>query len=167
MCGALGHTNRFKPRIHPINTEITLNHLVGDMIVLWYTPGTSASTGHAANAFSLVQHNNAILAFTQGSGRTNTGAIRIIALITTPEGELCFGNSPDRFKGVMVYLAEDRAKGQFFADLAMNFAGMAANTPFGVQINHIFVHNSTLLFGFRALRRTVTKLSHKFIPPPA
>jgi hypothetical protein len=49
----------------------------------------------------------------------------------------------------------------------VNLAGVTADTPLGVEIDHIFVHNSTLLFGFLALRRTVTKHSQRFTPPPA
>ena len=167
MGGALGDTYGLKPGVNPINTEITFDHLVRHMIELGNTPRAGTGAGHATYAFLLIQHHDAILTFGNGTGRTDIGAIGFVTLIAASKGKLCLWHATDRFERIMVDLAENRAKGQFFVYLAVDLAGMAPDAPFGIEINHIFVHNSTLLFGFRALRRTVTKLSHRFMPPPA
>ncbi len=167
MGGALGHADRLQSLVHPVNTEITLDHLVADMVELRYAPWTGAGAGHATDALVLVNHDNAVLALGNGPCRADIGAIRLIALVTAAEGKFCLWHTPDRLEGIMVYLTENRTKWKILVDLAVNLACVTANTPLGVEIDHIFVHNSTLLFGFRALRRTVTKLSHRFMPPPA
>jgi hypothetical protein len=63
MGGTFGHTGRFQPSINPVNTIVAFDHLVFFWIELWDAPRASARTGHAADAFFLIQHDNAIFPF--------------------------------------------------------------------------------------------------------
>jgi hypothetical protein len=63
MGGTFCHTGRFQAGINPVNAKVALDHLVFLWVELWDAPWTCTSTGHAANAFFLIQHNNAVFPF--------------------------------------------------------------------------------------------------------
>ena len=87
-------------------------------------------------------------------------------MITRTEMIFRLGYALNGLERLMGYFTEEGSHRKVLVGLAMDLAPMAANAPLGIQINHIFVHSSTLLLGFLGLRRTVTNFSHKQRPPP-
>jgi hypothetical protein len=87
---ALGDTGRFQTFIKPINAEITFDHFTGKRIKLWNTPRTGSGTGHAADAFVLIKHYNAVFPLSQSANRADFSAVWIIALITAAKRKFRF-----------------------------------------------------------------------------
>lgn len=167
MSRAFGNAGGLETSINSIDTIITFYRFASIRIELGNFPWTGARTSHAANAFFLVNIDDAVSSFDHGRGGTSRHTKGIVAVITGTEGKLCPGDAAYGFQGRVTYYTGNRADRQEFAGLAVDLAGVTADTAPGVVIEVIFVHSSTSLLGLLVLRRTVTNTSQRLIAPPA
>jgi len=91
----LGDTGGFQALVEPIHAVVALDHFVGCRIKLRYAPGAGTGAGHAADTCLNVEHDDAVLSFTQGAGWADMCTVGIIALVTAAKGEFGLGNPLD------------------------------------------------------------------------
>ena len=151
MGGALGNTCRFEPRIQAIHAEVAFHRLVVVRIFHRNIPGAGCLTGHTANAFFLVNEDDAVITLNHCLCRTDRNTEWLFAMAAGGKNDFRFGNAAYFLERGAGNIAEKGAHGQLLVGLAMDLAAVAGNTSAGVEMNHIFFHSSILLLVLRML----------------
>jgi len=167
MGGAFGYTGGFEPRIQSLHAEITFHCGFRFRIVFRNLPGTDSLAGHAPYTFFLIDIYYRILAFDHCVGRANSYTEGFFTVVAGLKDKFRPNNTCNLFRRCVAYLAEDGAYLQTLVGFAMHLTSMTTDAPAAVEMDHIFFHSSTLLFGLRMLFLTWTKTSQRLTAPPA
>jgi len=113
------HASGFHARIDTIHAVVAFHRFIGFRIILRNPPWTSACAGHAADAFFLIDKDDAVFSLLHGAGGAYRHTEWIFAMITASELEFRLGNTSDRFQWFMAYLAKKRTNWQTLVRFAM------------------------------------------------